>query len=192
MELEELKKVWETSDKISYSEEEINQVFEIRNKQTVFRLQRYLLKDTLWSVVIAAGFIAILFYFDFANRLGWTIAFIGLALTMVVTTALQSHWLYKSLLFETNIVQSLKLTAKRLYRMKIYSLILPTLMAGTLTTLYLIDFGTGMSLGLRLMWVIAMCGFTATCAYYMTSMTISRYLEMITESIKRLEFHEEA
>lgn len=190
MELDELKKVWDKVDEVAYNEEEINQVFEIRNKQTVYSLQRYLLKDTIWSVIIAAGFIGILFYFNFSTRLGWTIALTGMALFMVLMTSLQSHFLYRSLLFENNIVQSLKVTSSRLRKMKIYYLIWPTLLAGSLTILYLLDFGQAMSTVEQAIWVLGISGISMVVAYYLTTLTVSKYLKIITEYIEQLEEYE--
>ncbi|ELR69249.1 hypothetical protein C900_05320 [Fulvivirga imtechensis AK7] len=69
MELDELKRAWNTkSPKIEYTKTTLNDIFEIRTKRAVGKINRNMLWDAILMLIATAGFIVITFALGLKSR----------------------------------------------------------------------------------------------------------------------------
>lgn len=186
MELDHLKSIWDEKILPSYSADEIEEIFVLRTKKTYGKLQNILLKDTLVALVLTAIFIGILFYFDFASRLYWTVGLMGLALCNVVIYSIQSQLLNRSLLYKQDIVTSLQSTKKRLGMLQKFYLIWPTILSGILTVYYQLSYSS-VGTGMLIMQTIAIMGLVALASYGLNYVSVKKYQNVIDGYINQLK-----
>lgn len=131
MELEELKKVWNVKEpEVTYSKQALRDIFEVRTKRAVSRINRNMLWDGAFMILATIGFIAVTFALGLKDR------FMISGELLLIATVLGIHYRIKHLTINkfhfanSGIVTSIRrITNKLKGYIILYKILIPTLSA---------------------------------------------------------------
>lgn len=132
MELNELKKMWETEDQpLRYERAELTRIFEMRTKRAVARITKNMLLDAILMLVTTAGFVAVTFILGLKSRFVISGELMTIALILGIHFQIKYRTLHRLDFTTTGIQEAIQLVVRKLKNyIMFYKISIPLLSGG--------------------------------------------------------------
>ena len=187
MELESLRKQWQRQEKLGYDKVDLVEIFEARTRNIYSQMQSYLIKDLSIALGLTALFVAVLYFLNLKDFYFWTTTLVCLALGNTLLFSIQTRLLYRNLVFNGDVLQSLKTTRSNLVYLKTGSIALSTIVAGALSIYYFFTVDNTFSLATEIMFGAAASIVAGAIALLINKNTSSLFIKNIDEMIREME-----
>ena len=145
MELEQVREKWLSIKPPTYSREELESIYHIKQANILRRFKVSLGKDLALAVIIAAGFIAALQILNLRTSNFWSAVMAFLIFQHLISYLLQSFYIKKYSGFSGNVTEAIETSVKRLRKLLWHYRVWPVLLAISLFFTYLAMFGIPLS-----------------------------------------------
>ena len=171
MELQELKSVWTKQKTISYSPEELNSIYHIKQIHSFSNLKAGWSWDLKLSILISVIFITTLQILDFKTSNFWTLCMATLALQHILFYQIQLNLLRKYSVFNNDIRQSLSKAIGKIRVLLWFYRLWPAVLTIILSMVYVVLFKPQQPV-----WLIVVTGILLATAVAVLSNIISAVL----------------
>lgn len=179
MELEAIKTSWQLKEPVSYSEEELESIYNIKKSNVLGELKIAFSVDLIIAISLASVFIFALQVLNYASSDFWSVCMAILVIQHLVFYLYQSVMIKKYQAFEDNVLHSIRNHIKKLKVLLWFYRMWPAILALVLYIYYIIRFTPDWTLS-----IIVVSGSSIT----ITAGILSNYVSavMIRRQIMRL------
>lgn len=171
MDLEEFKVDWKKQEAVSYSEEELKGIYQLRESRTLAELSTGLTWDLILALIISAVFIIVLQVAAFQTSNFWSVCMGILALQHLVFYQYQRRLINKFSTYSNNVLHSIDSASKRLKRLLWFYRLWPASLTVLLFIIYMNQFNPLLAL-----WQVIIIGLSLSVSIAILSNQISAIL----------------
>ena len=146
MDIEEFKVGWKKQEAVSYSDEELQSIYQIRESRILSDISVVFTRDLVAALFMSVVFIAILQISGLKTGDFWSICMGILAIQHLVFYQYQRRLIRKYSNYEDNVLQSIKSASKRLKKLLWFYRLWPATLAMVLYIIYINQFNPGWAL----------------------------------------------
>ncbi|MBL6449519.1 hypothetical protein JMN32_24620 [Fulvivirga sp. 29W222] len=139
MELNELKKTWQEAKPVQYSRKELDSIFEIKTRRSLKSINRSMLTDAVFMVLVTAGFVSITFILGLKSRYIISGELLFIAILLCLHYRIKHLTLSRINLSENNITEAILQIIKKVKGYLLLYKVLTPLIAGGLFILYQVN-----------------------------------------------------
>ena len=140
MNIEEFKISWKKQEAISYSDEELQSIYQIRESRTLSELSTGFTRDLVAALMITIGFIIILQISGLKTSNFWSVSMAILGIQHLVFYQYQRRLIRKYSNYENNVLQSIESALKRLKKLLWFYRLWPATLTIVLYAIYINQF----------------------------------------------------
>jgi hypothetical protein len=146
MDIETFKAGWQKQEAVSYSDEELQSIYQIRENRTISELSTGFTRDLVAALVLSVLFILILQISDLKTSNFWSLFMGILAFQHLIFYQYQRRLIRKYSYYNTNVLQSLEGALKRLKKLLWFYRLWPASLTIVLYAIYINQFDPQWSL----------------------------------------------
>lgn len=141
MELEQIRQKWQTVKTPSYSKDELESIFHLRQKSVLFSIKSGLKIDLIIAELIVVAFIILLQYLNLGTSNFWSVIMAFIGLQHFISYTLQNYLIQRMSGFTGDVQNSLDSSLSKLTALLWWYRIIPAVLSVALYSLYLLSFG---------------------------------------------------
>ncbi|MEN8248006.1 MAG: hypothetical protein ABFS32_03685 [Bacteroidota bacterium] len=181
MELETIRTVWQSKKPVSYSQEELDSIYDIKKANSLTQLRNAFTTDLVMALVLTIVFIAILQVLNFDSSNFWSVCMAVLAIQHIVFYLIQHSLIKKYQAFEENVSFSIERSISRLRSLLWFYRIWPAFLSAGLYSFYINQFTPGWSTTtIALTGVVIILG-VGVLANYISAVMIRKHIVQLQD-----------